>query len=233
MVHETPSGKELCDCCFIYNRHSLIKPGTAPAWDAIQTVADRTLASIGGLVIPLPKDLGGKSASPKTLESELQPHIGTDEAGKGDYFGPLVSAAVFVNQESAVRLRQLGVRDSKTIADPKIRELAEKIRQMPDVRCAVTPINPRKYNDLYETFRKEGKNLNSLLAWGHGKSIETLLSAPGNRGLGAKYVVVDQFADKHYVEQRTRGQGYLFISAIKRRRISLWQRLPYSLVMGS
>jgi ribonuclease HIII len=188
----------------LYSSGKCVVQGTAPAWEEAQSAAESVTTNIGGL--------SKQPAAPKVQPSaaapdDSEPHIGTDEAGKGDYFGPLVSAAVFVNQESAPKLRQLGVRDSKTIADPTIRKLAEEIRRMPDVRCAVTPINPRKYNDLYETFRKEGKNLNSLLAWGHGKSIETLLSAPGNRSLGAKYVVVDQFADKHYVEQRTRGAG--------------------------
>jgi ribonuclease HIII len=146
-------------------------------------------------------------AAKASPEETSEPHIGTDEAGKGDYFGPLVCAAVFVDRESAARLRQLGVRDSKTLSDRRIRELAEEIRRMPEVRHAVTAINPRKFNELYERFRREGKNLNSLLAWGHARSIDTLLNAPGSKHLDAKYVLVDQFADKHYIEERTRRAG--------------------------
>lgn len=188
----------------LYTSGKCVIQGTAPAWDEAQSAADSVTTNIGGLSKKAdpPKVHGTASKS-----DDSEPHIGTDEAGKGDYFGPLVSAAVFVNQESAPKLRQIGVRDSKMIADPTIRELAEKIRRMPGVRHAVTPINPRKYNELYETFRKEGKNLNSLLAWGHGRSIETLLNALGNELSGPKFVIVDQFADKHYVEQRTRKAG--------------------------
>ena len=138
--------------------------------------------------------------------AETEPHIGTDEAGKGDYFGPLVSAAVFVDAESAMRLREIGVRDSKTLSDRRVRDLAEQIRHLSSVKYAVTPINPRKFNELYEQFRREGKNLNSLLAWGHAKSIETLLAAAGKRE-APQFALVDQFADKHYIEQRTRKFG--------------------------
>lgn len=188
----------------LYSSGRCVVQGTAPAWDDARSAAESVTTNIGGLS-KQPTPHKAPATSSKTDESE--PHIGTDEAGKGDYFGPLVSAAVYVNQESGPKLRQMGVRDSKTIADPTIRELAEKIRRMPGVRCAVTPINPRKYNELYETFRKEGKNLNSLLAWGHGRSIETLLNSLGNESSGPKFVIVDQFADKHYVEQRTRKAG--------------------------
>jgi ribonuclease HIII len=101
----------------------------------------------------------------------------------------------------------LGVRDSKTLSDKRVKELAEQIRRMPEVRHAVTAIHPRKFNELYEKFRREGKNLNSLLAWGHARSIDNLLSAPAGRRVNAKYVIVDQFADKHYIEERTQRAG--------------------------
>lgn len=146
---------------------------------------------------------GGRESS----EDDSEPHIGTDEAGKGDYFGPLVSAAVYVDGGIAAKLRQLGVRDSKTLSDKRLRGLAKKIRELADGKFAVTPINPRKYNELYEQFRRDGKNLNSLLAWGHGRSIDNLLNAASSKRVPAKYVVVGQFADKHYIEQRTERAG--------------------------
>jgi ribonuclease HIII len=179
--------------------------GTAPAWDLAHELAGRVLRTVGGL----PSATSPKStpASAVATNQNVEPHIGTDEAGKGDYFGPLVSAAVYVDAESAETLRKMGVRDSKTLSDRRIRELSEQIRKMPDVKFAVTAINPRKFNELYETFRREGKNLNSLLAWGHGRSIGTLLSLPPNERVHANYVLVDQFADKHYIEERTRKAG--------------------------
>jgi ribonuclease HIII len=188
----------------LYSSKKCVVQGTAPACDMARTAAESITKDIGGLPT---RNAAMPSAKQDSTDNDSEPHIGNDEAGKGDYFGPLVSAAVFVDRESAARLRQLGVRDSKLISDSRIRELADKVRQMPEVRHAVTAIYPRKYNDLYERFRKEGKNLNSLLAWGHARSIENLLSAPANKRTSAKYVVVDQFADKSYVEQRTRKAG--------------------------
>jgi ribonuclease HIII len=189
----------------LYSSGKCVLQGTAPAWDEARAAAESTTQSIGGLPATKPSPAAAQQAGPATDETE--PHIGTDEAGKGDYFGPLVSAAVFVDGNSAARLRELGVRDSKTLSDRRVRELADKIRHLPDVRYAVTPINPRKFNELYEQFRREGKNLNSLLAWGHARSIDTLLSAPASKRANPKFALVDQFADKHYIEQRMRKFG--------------------------
>jgi ribonuclease HIII len=188
----------------LYSSDSCVVQGTAPASDDARAAVEDITKGIGGLVSPkATKSL--PSSRPSSDNSE--PHIGTDEAGKGDYFGPLVSAAVFVDRIGAAILRQLGVRDSKTLSDRRIRELADKIRGIPEVRHAVTAINPRKFNELYEQFRREGKNLNSLLAWGHARSIDSLLNALANKRVNAQYVLVDQFADKHYIEQRTRRAG--------------------------
>jgi ribonuclease HIII len=189
----------------LYTSAQCVIQGTAPAWDDAYAAAKPITDPIGGL----PNTNSTNSRRPTTTLSRepAEPHIGTDEAGKGDYFGPLVSAAVFVDGESAQKLRKLGVRDSKTLSDGRIRELSEQIRKMPGVKYAVTAINPRKFNELYETFRREGKNLNSLLAWGHARSIDTLLSVPSSQRVHAKYVLVDQFADKHYIEERTRKAG--------------------------
>ena len=186
----------------LYSSGKCVIQGTAPAWEEARAAAELITQSIGGLPTGNVQPVSPKAAeAPKT---EIEPHIGTDEAGKGDYFGPLVSAAVFVDRDSAARLRQLGVRDSKTLSDKRVRELAEQIRRTPDVRHAVTAINPRKYNELYEQFRREGKNLNSLLAWGHAKSIDTLLTVPASTKANPQFAIVDQFANKSYIEQRTR-----------------------------
>jgi ribonuclease HIII len=190
----------------LYNSGKCVIQGTAPAWDLAREAAASATQSIGGLPTKPSRSTTtpGSASSP---EGNTEPHIGTDEAGKGDYFGPLVSAAVFVDRIGAAMLKQLGVKDSKTLSDRRIKELADKIRGIPEIRHAVTAINPKKFNELYEQFRREGKNLNSLLAWGHSRSIDTLLNAPEGKRVNAKYVLVDQFADKHYIEQRTRRAG--------------------------
>lgn len=191
----------------LYKSGKCVVQGTAPAWDETRAAAAQMTQTLGGLPKPAETSAPSRTSGVDSSADDSEPHIGTDEAGKGDYFGPLVSAAVYVDREMAAKLRQLGVRDSKTLSDKRVRELATKIRDLAEGKFAVTPINPRKYNELYEQFRREGKNLNSLLAWGHGRSIENLLNAPSSKRVPAKYVVVDQFADKHYIEQRTRRAG--------------------------
>ena len=61
----------------------------------------------------------------------FQPHFGVDESGKGDFFGPLVIAGVFVDRPSARQLLDLGVQDSKRIgSDRRIHALAKEIRRI-------------------------------------------------------------------------------------------------------
>lgn len=120
------------------------------------------------------------------LES-FQPHAGVDESGKGDFFGPLVIAAVYVNRDNAKKLMELGVADSKSIKSAKkIFELAKAIKEECGSNCSVITIGNDAYNRMYNSF----KNLNKLLAWGHAKSIESMLEKTPECGL----VISDQFA---------------------------------------
>ncbi len=100
----------------------------------------------------------------------IAPHFGTDESGKGDFFGPLVVAGTYADAAIAKDLRAWGIMDSKLItSDSQIRRLAEKIRKA-GIPQATVFISPEKYNQLYGRFR----NLNYLLAWGHARVIEDL-----------------------------------------------------------
>ena len=108
--------------------------------------------------------------------------IGTDESGKGDYFGPLVIAGVLADENNLDKLADLGIQDSKKMSDSSIQRIAPKIKQI-SVFSVVT-INPAKYNELYEKF----KNLNNLLAWGHARAIENILEkAPCEHALSDKF----------------------------------------------
>ncbi len=120
----------------------------------------------------------------------IQAHIGVDEAGKGDYFGPLTVAAVYVTSESALDLIRWGVRDSKAMSDMTVAELALKIRE----RCpnVVHVLMPAEYNMAY--YRHQ--NLNRLLAEAHAQVIETLIEQTGCR-----QVIDDQFAASHIMEE--------------------------------
>jgi ribonuclease HIII len=140
------------------------------------------------------------------------PLIGTDESGKGDYFGPLVSAGVYVDERSARDLTAYGVKDSKDLADSRILELAPKIVQTCKGYLSVIEISPDRYNDLYEQFTREGKNLNTLLAWGHAKAIEEILSK-----IDCKIALADQFADESFIlsKLQERGRGIRLIQMHK------------------
>lgn len=141
--------------------------------------------------------------------------IGIDESGKGDYFGPLVVAAVFVDATTQDELALMAVRDSKKISDGRILELAPDIKTI----CphSVIAIGPQKYNELYAKIR----NLNRLLAWGHAKALETLLER-----VSCARAISDQFGDERLIlnalqakgrtivlEQRTKAESDLAVAA--------------------
>jgi ribonuclease HIII len=184
----------------LYNSGSCVLPsGTAPAFDELAGQVRAALEGLGGE--PRTPNSEGSARTSHALPADYdpeKPHIGTDEAGKGDFFGPLVSAAVFVDSSLGSQLKRLGVRDSKTMSDRTARRLASEIRRLAGKRAAITLVAPKRYNELYSQMRSEGKNLNTLLAWGHARSIEDLLL----NGLRPAFVVVDQFADTRYMQQK-------------------------------
>jgi ribonuclease HIII len=212
------------------NGRVVVPNGQAPAHDTATQLVRTVLEGLGGL----PEPNGSTAAegasgiavdrNAATSAAVDAPHIGTDEAGKGDYFGPLVCAACYVDADSAGALRELGVRDSKTLSDKVIKRLAAEIRTRFRGRFAVITIPPARYNELYEQFRREGKNLNTLVAWGHARGIEDVLS----HGVRPEYAVIDKFADERYMhsklladarrsglrlDQRTKGESDIAVAA--------------------
>ena len=123
--------------------------------------------------------------------------IGTDEAGKGDYFGPLVVAAVYVDPEFIENLSDLGIADGKTLSNRRIRSIAELMHNDYEQYIFVVEKMPTDYNSLYDTLRKRGQNLNHLLASLHAEAIRTL----ANR-VDAKHVLVDKFAKDSLIKQQ-------------------------------
>ena len=128
------------------------------------------------------------------------PHFGIDESGKGDLFGPLVVAGVYVDADTAERLREIGVRDSKTITtDKKIGELAEEIGKTVRGGSELITIGPERYSELYRKFG----NLNRMLAWAHGKVIANLHAKVPS----CPRALSDQFGNPRLVEGELRKQG--------------------------
>ena len=144
-----------------------------------------------------------------------EPVIGTDESGKGDYFGPLVTAAVLCDWKSAEKFVELSVQDSKNLSDNSVMVIAAKVRAA--APHAVVTINPPRYNELYQKLR----NVNRILAWAHARAIENLLQKSE-----ASVVITDQFGREALVRnallekgrkvklvQRPRGEEELPVAA--------------------
>ena len=143
-----------------------------------------------------PKILGEAKLGYEEVHSPemFEPHLGVDESGKGDFFGPLVISGVYVDRGIARKLLDAGVVDSKKIgSDARIRTLADSIRKSSLGLAETVLIGPAKYNELYEKFG----NLNKLLGWGHGRVIENLLEKKPD----CPRSVSDQFADASVIER--------------------------------
>lgn len=121
----------------------------------------------------------------------LIPRLGVDESGKGDFFGPLCIAGVYVNETIVKGWKDSGIRDSKNISsDKKIKELAELISKTPGCVTSVVPIGNEAYNRLYEKMR----SVNTLLAWGHARVIENLMGQQHRMNPLPVRAISDQFA---------------------------------------
>ena len=171
------------------------------------------------------------------------PRIGGDESGKGDYFGPLVLAVVYVDARTEPELNRLGARDSKQLSDRRMLAMAEEIKRL----CPhlVLALEPPRYNELYA----QRANLNALLGWGYAWLLEQLLGK-----VSCKLAIIDKFGDESFIrgrvqekgraltiEQRVRGEGDTAVAAasiLARARFvqgmeQLSQRVGYTLPKGA
>jgi len=120
------------------------------------------------------------------------PMIGSDETGKGDYFGPLVVAAARLEPEMAAELVAAGVADSKKLSDGRAMKLGAFLRER--IPHAIRVLAPVDYNQRYGTY----KSLNPMLADLHAEVIREL-AQPGIR------VLVDQFASERLMREALAG----------------------------
>lgn len=146
-------------------------------------------------------ELGYKNiVNEKEEEEPYIPHIGIDESGKGDFFGPLVISAAFVPSEDREKLIRLGVKDSKEIStDKKLLAIASDVRKLLGRYYSLVTIGNPAYNNLYA---KIG-NLNRLLAWGHARALENLL----DKNIDCSYAISDQFGNKSLIENALMKKG--------------------------
>jgi ribonuclease HIII len=135
----------------------------------------------------------------------LKPRIGIDESGKGDFFGPLCVAGVYVNETVLKSWQGAGVRDSKRVtSDAQIARLDELIRKTAGCVVEVVTIGNPAYNRLYEKM----KSVNKVLAWGHARVLENLLRDRRRMVPPPERAISDQFSsDKGTLERALMGLG--------------------------
>ena len=135
----------------------------------------------------------------------LLPRLGVDESGKGDFFGPLCVAGVYVNAAVVKTWEDAGIRDSKNIgSEKKIADLAKLIQETPGCVTTVVPIGNEAYNRLYQGM----KSVNKLLAWGHARVIENLMGQRHRMNPAPVRAISDQFAgDKNVVAKALMSLG--------------------------
>jgi ribonuclease HIII len=142
-----------------------------------------------GLPVPVGRDDPGRE--PEAHDDE-RTTVGSDECGKGDYFGPLVVAAVRLDPDQARQVRASGVRDSKTLSDQTALRLGGALRTT--FSCAIARLDPADYNRIH----KRPGQLNAMLADLHARVIREL-HCPGVR------VVIDQFGPESLMRERLAG----------------------------
>ncbi len=141
---------------------------------------------------------GEKLFSEEKVDFKPESYIGTDESGKGDYFGPLVIAGVFVNPSINEELVNLGVRDSKIISDWGIKTLASNIKRITKKNFDTVIISPDKYNKLHE---KMG-NVNKILGWAHARVLENILN-----NCIAENAISDKFGNERLILDSLQEKG--------------------------
>ena len=199
----------------------------ATSYSTGKIVIQGTAKGVGEMYDALVKDFGGGNNIEESkggkigVNNAFVPHIGVDEAGKGDYFGPVVIGAAFVETEDQVqKLLKIGVRDSKKVSDSQALKLRDDIQGVVNAFSEIV-IDPVQYGKLY----KEFNNLNKLIAWGHASSIEEILEDVGVKRCNK--AVIDQFAksesrildallsngQKIEIEQMHRGERDIAVAA--------------------
>lgn len=134
------------------------------------------------------------SGIPKNLLSLNEPWIGCDEAGKGDYFGPLVVAAVAIEPGQVDELLKAGVRDSKNMSNPRVLKLCGWIQS--NLHHSVEVLMPEQYNTRYSG------NLNDLLSELHASTISDLAKTHS-----INHAISDRFGNPAKIKQHLKSAG--------------------------
>ena len=135
----------------------------------------------------------------------MEARIGVDESGKGDFFGPMCIAGVYVNAAVLKSWAGSGIRDSKSISgDAQIAKFADLINNTPGCVSTVVPIGNEAYNRMHNA----NKSVNRVLAWGHARVIENLLGQRHRMNPMPLRAISDQFAStKDTIEKALMSEG--------------------------
>lgn len=163
----------------LYSSGKLVIQGAEP---------ETFLALYTDLDAPGPEPAKHAAEEGDTIARLDMPTVGCDETGKGDYFGPLVVAAVRLEPAQARALEEAGVMDSKKVTDLKSLKLAAAMREVID--HAIERLDPAEYNLTYPRY----SGLNPMLADLHARAIEQVAQR-GDR------VLIDQFATEQLMEE--------------------------------
>lgn len=108
--------------------------------------------------------------------------IGSDEVGTGDYYGPIVVTASYVNKKDIPFLTELGVKDSKKLSDEQILKIVPKI--IKKIPYKTIMLSNTEYNERYG----KDMNMNKIKAVLHNKVLSEMI-----RDNNYDYIVIDQF----------------------------------------
>lgn len=163
-----------------YKSGKVLFQGSTPDIEAQKWIAD------SGAKAQQPKKEGTIYAPSPTLFKSN--HIGSDEAGTGDYFGPITVAGVFVEGHQIEQLKSMGVKDSKNLTDTTIRKLAKEIIKL-NIPYSLLVLHNEKYNKL----QRQGWTQGKMKAVLHQHVINNLLKKVENKTLDG--IIIDQFCE--------------------------------------
>lgn len=118
---------------------------------------------------------------------EFIDHVGSDEVGCGDYFGPIVVCATLIKKEDYGFLKEIGVKDSKQLNDNEIKRIASKIKDK--IKSVTFTLSNEKYNQLYKT---SNYNMNKIKAYLHNYVLYKIVNKNKFNGK----IIVDQFCSE-------------------------------------
>jgi ribonuclease HIII len=133
--------------------------------------------------------------NPKKYE-EYEIIIGQDEVGKGEMFGPMITASVALAITQLDEVKKRGVRDSKIIKSKNIMKELSLYIEKEALAVSTSKLYCKRFNELFKEMKDESKNLNDLLAWQHANALKTMLSILKTKGLAGKriLVIIDEFS---------------------------------------